>query len=112
MPNLDVTEFGRWFYGPSWTYVLKPKRVLEPTGALRENFTGYALPPNDTKTVGEIEAFYVHGQPSEAAPNSPVTDEIKERGYPISGDWTRRRQFAENVTYGEIPDRAPLGALF
>lgn len=111
----DTQAFSKEFHGKSYGMVFRVPRAPRGTEPARENFTGYYLHPGSTKTVGEIEDYYLHGKPSES--NSGLTaEELAEgRGYPISGDGTTKAA-AGAFIMNQIPQHTPTiklrGALF
>ena len=103
LPGGDTQAFSKEFHGVSNGLVYRLPQHPSPDAALRENFTGYFIPVDDTTTVERPVAYYVTGKPS--AHNHGLTpDEVAaQRGHPISGDGTTRQRRALNATYADIP---------
>lgn len=82
------------------------KRLRKPKAddPLRVNFSGYPIPPDSTRTVAELEAFYL-------APGYKGED-----GEPISGDETARfaywRRTGHYPRFKDLPPIKPANALF
>ena len=106
LPPGDTQAFSKEFHGASYGAVFRVPRAPRGTEPARENFTGYFIPPGDTTTVAETNAYYLDGQPSKA--NSGLTPEelAAWRGKPISGDGTTKAR-AGSFYIKDLPQNTP-----
>lgn len=110
---MDPTEFGDYYFGvPNGRD--KPGKTLNPKDRLLTHFSGWAVTLEQGATVASVEAYYVDGKPSEHNPG--LSQEELDKGYPVSGDYSRRFQHWRNTghwpTYADMPDVKPIGAIF
>ncbi|WP_291279199.1 hypothetical protein [Galactobacter sp.] len=86
----DQVEFGIQYVGK--TSVTTGRIDLEfEHESFYATFSGYAIPPESTDTVADMEDYYLHGAAG-AFDHSPATpeetDHRRDIGLPISGDHT------------------------
>ncbi|MGO1320812.1 MAG: hypothetical protein ACTMIK_11250 [Galactobacter sp.] len=96
----DQVAYGLDYCGPGNNGVIRIDTQSPWPVSFHANFSGYAIPPGDERTVVEVAAYY--------AANDP------EKGQPISGDETARfhhwRATGEWPTVNDVWAAIGLGA--